>query len=179
MPPLPARRASPFTSGNRPAAPSDRGRLSCGKRLIDRELSGNRARDALADHRAERLELRDPDIRDARVRHLLGRRIGRIGGLDRTQHEVGERRGSLVLGALIRRRARAGGTEAQPSSLPTISMYCFDVAHVTNVFAASCCFDVFGIASAHAHSQCEPFGVSAIGAAAKPILSATCDCCLL
>jgi hypothetical protein len=72
-----------------------------------------------------------------------------------------------------------GGTDAQPSSLPTISMYCFDVAHAMNLRAASCCFDVFGTASAHAHSQCEPFGVTATGAAAKPILSATCDCCLL
>ena len=48
-----------------------------------------------------------------------------------------------------------------------------------NFFAASCDFDVFGIASDHDHSQCEPFGVTAIGAAAKPILSATCDCALL
>ena len=40
-------------------------------------------------------------------------------------------------------------------------MYCLLVAHVTNFFAASCDFDVFGIASDHDHSQCEPFGVTA------------------
>ncbi|SAL07464.1 hypothetical protein AWB81_08104 [Caballeronia arationis] len=66
-----------------------------------------------------------------------------------------------------------------PSSFPTISMYCFEVAHVTNFFAASCDFEVLGIASDHDHSQCDPFGVTATGAAAKPILSATVDCDLL
>ena len=39
-------------------------------------------------------------------------------------------------------------------------MYSFDVAQARNFFAASGDFDVFGIASAHDHNQCEPFGVT-------------------
>jgi hypothetical protein len=57
-------------------------------------------------------------------------------------------------------------------------MYCFDVAHSAN-FAASCDFEVLGIANDHDHSQWEPFGVTATGAAARPTLSATCDWALL
>src|SRR5262249_33710475 len=58
-------------------------------------------------------------------------------------------------------------------------MYSFEVAHSMNFLAESACFDDFGIASAQAHSQCEPFGVTVMGAARKPSLSAICDCCLL
>lgn len=41
--------------------------------------------------------------------------------------------------------------------------------------AASGDFDDLGTASAQIHSQCEPFGVLAIGALAKPTLSATLE----
>jgi hypothetical protein len=58
-------------------------------------------------------------------------------------------------------------------------MYCFDVAHSANFFAASCDLEVLGIANDHDHSQWEPLGVTATGAAAKPTLSATCDWALL
>ena len=55
-------------------------------------------------------------------------------------------------------------------------MYCFDVAHFTKVCAASTFCEPAGIASAQAHSQFAPFGVTATGACAKATLSATFDC---
>jgi len=55
-------------------------------------------------------------------------------------------------------------------------MYSFDVAQAMNFCAASVCFDPAGIASAQAHSQLAPLGVTAVGACAKATLSATWLC---
>jgi len=57
--------------------------------------------------------------------------------------------------------------------LASFFIYCLDVAHVINSVASFCSLDETGIANAHAHNHCEPFGCIAIGVAAKPILSKT------
>ena len=68
------------------------------------------------------------------------------------------------------------GTLPQPTSLPTRLMYSLLVAQVMNLVAASTFCDPAGIASAQAHSQLAPFGVTIIGACANATLSATLDC---
>src|SRR6185369_285002 len=68
------------------------------------------------------------------------------------------------------------GTVPQPLVLPTSSMYSLDVAQLMNFCASGTCLEPDGIASAQAHSQFAPFGVTAVGAWAKATLSATWDC---
>ena len=68
------------------------------------------------------------------------------------------------------------GTAAQPLVLATSSMYSFEVAQLTNFCAASCFLVPDGTASAQAHSQLAPFGVTIVGACANATLSATLDC---
>ena len=58
------------------------------ERLIDRLLAGQRRGDRLADLGADALELGDRDELDAGIGHRILGRLGRVGGLDRRQHEV-------------------------------------------------------------------------------------------
>src|SRR5881394_4111351 len=55
-------------------------------------------------------------------------------------------------------------------------MYSFDVAQLMNFCADSAFLVPAGIASAQAHSQFAPLGVTAVGACAKATLSATLLC---
>src|SRR5215213_3072954 len=55
-------------------------------------------------------------------------------------------------------------------------MYSFDVAQVMKARAASCCFEVAGIARFQLHSQVGPPVKSPVGMGAKPTRSETCDC---
>src|ERR671931_1826453 len=69
-----------------------------------------------------------------------------------------------------------GGTAAQPFLPATSLMYPLLVAQVRNLKAASFFLLDASIASDQIHSQCEPRGVTAVGAYAKPMSLATFDC---
>src|SRR5262249_16498244 len=57
-------------------------------------------------------------------------------------------------------------------------MYSLEVAQSANFSAAPGALAFCGIANTQLHSQCEPLGVTAMGALANATLSATCDCVL-
>src|SRR5580698_1279322 len=71
-----------------------------------------------------------------------------------------------------------GGTDTQPFSLATSSIYAFEVAQVMKVRAASFCFEVAGMLRFQLHSQVGAPLKLPVGIAAKPTLSATLDCFL-
>jgi hypothetical protein len=68
-----------------------------------------------------------------------------------------------------------GGTRAQPFFFATICRYALLVAQVRNLNAASLFLLEASIASDHTQSQCDPSGVTLVGAYAKPMSLATLD----